>query len=339
MLTRKNYRGLFAYPPTPFRNDLTLDEDALRSNLSKLIRIGVDGLVLAGTSGEFYTLKPEEYRNMARILREETKDTGVHSMMGAIGLCTDETVAQTQVAIQEGIDGVLVVQPYYLQLTEAELLKFWRDLCGRCPDIGIVINHFDWIRQPYTVEIYQALADLPNLLGSKEAHWNFDTWRRMHRGSPLVHMSSTDIGWLVELHRNGAVGVGSLQVAMAPQVVREVLDHCHQKDYLAAERALAPLTELVARTKLGHGRPHVFPSELAGWENYSNPARHKALINAFGFLQAGPPREPNIPVPDELQGRLKAFIERNYPQLLPPADYASQLESPPPRMWRSLPDN
>lgn len=335
MLTRDNYRGVFAYPPTPFRKDMTLDEDALRSNLRKLVRVGVNGLVLAGTSGEFYTLKPEEYRAMARILREETSGTGVHSVMGAIGLCTDETVAQTRVAIQAGIDAVVVLQPYYLQLTAAELLKFWRDLCGRCPDIGVIIYHFDWIRQPYTVEIYQALEGLPNLVGSKEAHWNFETWLRMHRESPLVHMSSTDIGWLVELHRNGAVGVGSLQLSMAPHVIREVIDLCDQQDYLAAERALAPLTEFIARTKLGQGRPHVFPSELTGWENYSNQARHKALIDVFGFLQVGPPREPNIPVPDELQDRLKAFIQRNYPQLLPPTDYASQHEHPTSRMWRS----
>jgi 4-hydroxy-tetrahydrodipicolinate synthase len=335
MLTRQTYRGLFAYPPTPFRSDLSLDEDALRRNLQKLIGIGVDGLVLAGTSGEFYTLSQAEYRRMAVILREETAGKRVHSLMGAIGLCTAETVAQTRVATEEGIDGVLVVQPYYLQLTTAELLKFWRDLCTRCPDIGIVINHFDWIRQPYSVETYKALKDLPNLLGSKEAHWSFETWHRMHTESPLVHMSSTDVGWLVELHRNGAVGVGSLQVAMAPHVIGQVLKQCSNGDYIDAERTLAPLTEFIGRTKLGHGRPHVFPSELAGWENYSNPARHKALINAFGFLQAGPPREPNITVPEELQVRLVAFIHRNYPHLIPPVNIGETASSS--RMWPAGP--
>lgn len=335
MLTRQTYRGLFAYPPTPFRSDRSLDEEALRHNLQKLIGIGVDGLVLAGTSGEFYTLSQAEYRRMAVILREETTGKGVHSVMGAIGLCTAETVAQTRVATEEGMDGVLVVQPYYLQLTNDELLKFWRDLCTRCPDIGIVINHFDWIRQPYSVETYKALADLPNMLGSKEAHWSFDTWRRMHSESPLVHMSSTDIGWLVELHRQGAVGVGSLQVAMAPHVIGQVLDLCAKGEYAEAGRVLAPLTEFIGRTKLGHGRPHVFPSELDGWENYGNPARHKALINAFGFLQAGPPREPNIEIPAELQRRLEEFIRQNYPQLLPPPNYGEAADFQASRLWRS----
>ncbi len=331
MLTRETYRGIFAYPPTPFTNDLALDEDALRRNLRKLVRIGVDGIVLAGTSGEFYTLEPEEYRTMARILREETKG-GVQSMMGAIGLCTADTIRQTRVATAEGIDGVLVVQPYYLQLTPAELVKFWQDLCAACPDIGIVINHYDWIRQAYTLEIYRALSHLPNLLGSKEAHWDFEVWRKMHRESPLLHMSSTDAGWLVELYRHGAIGAGSLQLAMMPHVIRRVMDLCAADDLPGAEAALAPLTELTARMKLGQGRPHVFPSELKGWQNYSNTARHKALVDAFGFLQAGPPRQPGIPVPRELQQQLAEYLRQRHPALIPPANY--ELQVPATRIWR-----
>ena len=331
MLTRENYRGLFAYPPTPFTVDLALDEDALRSNLRKLIRVGVDGIVLAGTSGEFYTLEADEYRTMARILREETAGKEVASVIGAIGLCTRETIRQARVASDEGIDAVLVVQPFYLQLAPAELLKFWNDLCLSCPDVGVIIYHYDWIRQPYSVDIFKALSHLPNLLGSKEAHWDFALWEKFNRESDLVRMSSTDAGWLVEMYRCGAVGVGSLQVSMMPHVVRTVLDHCTGKNFETAARALAPLTELTACLKLGHGRPHVFPSELEGWREYSPQARHKALIDAFGFLHAGPPREPNIPVPNKLQDQLARYIRRQYPALVPPADYASQ--APTTRMW------
>ena len=331
MLTRETYRGIFAYPPTPFTNELALDEDALRSNLRKLVRVGVDGIVLAGTSGEFYTLEPEEYRTIARILREESKG-GAQAMMGAIGLCTADTIRQARIATAEGIDGVLVVQPYYLQLTTGELLKFWSDLCHACPDIGIVINHYDWIRQTYSLETYRALSHLPNLLGSKEAHWDFELWRKMHRESPLLHMSSTDAGWLVELYRNGAIGAGSLQLAMMPHVVRGVMDLCATGDLPAAEAALSPLSEFTGRMKLGQGRPHVFPSELVGWQNYSNTARHKALVDAFGFLKAGPPRQPGIAVPHELQQQLAEYLRQRHPALIPPANYEQQV--PATRIWR-----
>jgi dihydrodipicolinate synthase/N-acetylneuraminate lyase len=322
MLTRENYRGLVAYPPTPFTETLALDEDALRVNIRKLIRVGVDGILLAGTSGEFFALAPEEYNVIVRILREETRDTRVYSAMAAYGLCPEDTIRRTHIAMENGIDAVLAMQPHFHALTTKELVKFWEDFCGACPDIGVIINHYGWVRQAYTVEICGMLAHIPNLVGTKEAHWDFNFWRKLHRESPLAHMSSTDAGWLVVLHQNKAVGVGSPHICLMPHVVRRVLDLCNQGRYLEAEGALAPLTEFVARMKLGEGRPHVFPTELEGWQDYSNTARHKALVDAFGFLRAGPPRPPYIAVPIELQENLRRFIANHYPALLPPANTA-----------------
>jgi len=332
MLTRDNYQGLFAYPPTPCRQDLSLDEEGLRSNLRKLIRIGVSGIALAGTSGECYALTEAEHRRVAEILREETKDTGVRSILGTTGLSTREAIERSRMAMEIGLDGVMTVQPYYSPLTRGELLKFWADLCAACPDIGVIVYHYDWVRQEYTPEIFRELARLPNLIGSKEAHWDFGKWLRMHRESPLVHMSSTDAGWLVELFRQGAVGVGSLQVCYMPHIVQKVLDLCSQERFVEAERVLAPFTELVGRLKMGYGQPHVFPIDLPRWADYSNTARHKALVDAFGFLHVGPPRPPAIPVPDALQSRLQEFLQERYPELIPPPDFADTI-APGRRLW------
>lgn len=324
MLTRDTYRGVIAYPPTPFTSTFMLDEDALRANLRKLIHAGVDGIALAGTSGEFYTLSLEEIRRIAAILREETARAGVYTLMGAIGLSTKDAITRGCIAMEEGIDGILVIQPYYTPLTPEELLRFWEDLCRACPDLGVVIYHYDWIRQPYTPEVYRSLKHLPNLIGSKEAHWDFQVWRTMHQQGPLAHMSSTDIGWLVELHRHQAIGVGSLQICWMPHRVTQILDLCATGDYDAAERLQADFTEFTARMKLGQGRPHIFPGELEGLDRYSHLARHKAVIDAFGFLQAGPPRPPAIAVPPELRKRIRDLLERRYPELLLPPDFSAQ---------------
>jgi hypothetical protein len=101
---------------------------------------------------------------------------------------------------------------------------------------------------------------------------------------------------------------------------------------MAADRALSPMTEFIARMKLGQGRPHVFPSELEGWSDYSNTARHKALVDAFGFLRAGPPREPGIPVSPALQEKLATYIRAHYPALVPPADFGQSANTA--RLWR-----
>jgi dihydrodipicolinate synthase/N-acetylneuraminate lyase len=140
-------------------------------------------------------------------------------------------------------------------------------------------------------------------------------------------MSSTDAGWLVELYRHGAVGVGSLQICYMPHIVQHVLDLCSQERFVEAERALTPFTEFVGRMKMGLGHPHIFPIELPGWANYSHTARHKALVDAFGFLHVGPPRSPAIPVPDDLQSALRDFLQRRYPELIPPTNFADTVVS------------
>jgi dihydrodipicolinate synthase/N-acetylneuraminate lyase len=333
MLTLDLYRGVIAYPPTPFTENFALDEEALRSNLRKLIACGVDGIALAGTSGEFYTLSLQEIRRIASILREETKGTKVYSVLGAVGLSTDDAIARGRIAMEEGIDAILVIQPYYTPLTPDELLRFWEQLCRACPTVGVIIYHYDWVRQPYTVDIYRQLSHLPNLVGSKEAHWDFNVWRTMHREGPLAHMSSTDIGWLVELHRLRAVGVGSLQLCWMPHKVLEILDLCALGKYDEAERAQSDFTEFTARMKMGQGRPHIFPSELEGLDRYSHQARHKAVIDAFGFLRVGPPRSPAIAVPVELRKRIRGFIERRYPELLLPPGF-SATSRPTGSLWR-----
>ena len=316
MLNRDNYRGLFVYPPTPFTESFELDQPQLRANLRKLIDLGVEGIVLAGTVGEGYALSLAEFRQTAEILSEETDGHDVQAVMTATQISTSKILEQCRLAGEIGLDGVIVLAPFYTTLTRAELIGFWNDLSRKCPELGIVISHFHSTAQRYDASIFEELARLPNIVGSKEAHWDFSLWMEIHRRSPLVHMSATDIGWLPELYRHKAPGVGSVHFAYSPHIIRESIRCCNERDFDAAERTLGPLTEFVSRIKYGSGEPHVFPSELTGWTEYSNIARHKALTDAFGFLKAGPPRPPTIAVPQALQERLFFYIRRRNPELV-----------------------
>ncbi len=331
-LRRERYRGVFAYPPTPFAADLSLDEEALRSNLRKLVRIGVDGIVLAGSTGEFYTLSDADHRRIAQILHEETRSRDVVSVVGAQGLTPGEVIGRARAAMEIGLDAVLAMQPFYLTLTRKELVAFWKQLSAACPDIGIIIYHYDWVRQEYPPEIFRELSVLPNLVGSKEGHYDFTAWARLQKESPMVHMSATDGGWLVEMYRMGAPGVGSVNLSLMPHIVHRILKLCGEGNFTEAEKNLVLFTELSGHLKSGSGRPFLYPSELKGWSEYGGTARSKALVDAFGFLKAGPPRPPGIPVPAEMQKRVRGYLESRYPELLPPPDFADTLP-PGSKLW------
>ena len=83
MLNRDNYRGLFAYPPTPFTESFELDQrTAARQCLRRCLSyLGVEGIVLAGTVGEGCTLSFQEFRLIAEILTEETGGYDVQAVM------------------------------------------------------------------------------------------------------------------------------------------------------------------------------------------------------------------------------------------------------------------
>jgi 4-hydroxy-tetrahydrodipicolinate synthase len=331
-LTRERYRGVFAYPATPFADDYSLDETALRSNLRKLIRIGVDGIVLAGSTGEFYTLSDADHRRIAEILREETRGKDVASVIGAQGLNPGDILRRAQAAMDVGVDAVLAMQPFYNTLTQPELAAFWEQFCRACPKIGVIIYHFEKVKQPYPPETFRKLAHLPNLLGSKEAHYDFQQWLTLQKESPLVHMSATD-AWMVDLYRLKAPGLGSVNLSLMPHIVHRVLQLCGEGKFYDAERALMPFTEGLSRLRAGlQGRSGMLPVELEGLGRYGGVARSKALVNAFGFLQVGPPRPPAIRVPDDLVRRLRDYVHERYPELAPPANFAETIP-PGYRLW------
>lgn len=331
-LTRERYRGVFAYPATPFADDYSLDETALRSNLRKLIRVGVDGIVLAGSTGEFYTLSDADHRRIAEILREETRGKDVASVIGAQGLNTADILRRARAAMDVGVDAVLAMQPFYNTLTQRELIAFWEQFCRACPKIGVIIYHFEKVKQPYPPETFRKLAHLPNLLGSKEAHYDFKQWLTLQKESPLVHMSATD-AWMVDLYRLKAPGLGSVNLSLMPHIVHRVLQLCGEGKFFDAERALMPFTEGLSRLRAGlQGRSGMPPADLEGLDRYGGVARSKALVNAFGFLQVGPPRPPAIRVPDELTRRLRDYVLARYPELVPPANFAETIP-PGYRLW------
>lgn len=331
-MTRATYRGLFAYPPTPFTPDFALDEEALRSNIRKLVRVGVDGIVLGGTTGEFYTLNEKEHLRIAEILHAETKGTATAGVMGATGLNTPEVIRRVSAAMEVGLPAALTMQPFYATLTKRELIHFWQQVSTACPKIGLIVYHFEGVKQEYTPEIFRQLEPIPNVLGSKEGHFDFKAYMRLQTASPLVHMSATDAGWLVALHKSKAPGVGSVNFTLMPHVIRKTLDLCGQGKYEEADQAMSRFNEFCVKVRSGTGRPFLFPDALGDWESYGGAARGKALADAFGFLKVGPPRPPALAIPAELQKRLRGYLERTWPDLIPPADFPNQVAAGS-RLW------
>ncbi len=156
---------------TPFRSDLSLDEETLRRLVRRQIDAGINFLVPCGTTGESPTLSHEEHvRVVALVLEEARGKTPV--LAGAGGYNTREVIALARQLEEMGVDGILSVTPYYNKPTQEGLYQHYKAIAAA---VGVpVVVYSVQGRTGVNVEpaTLARLAELENIYGVKEASGN-----------------------------------------------------------------------------------------------------------------------------------------------------------------------
>lgn len=161
------FKGIFPALVTPFTKNDTIDEGAYRE-LLRFVLPNVDGVVPCGTTGEFSYMSIEERKRVIEICLDEV-DGRVPVLAGTGCTTTQETVALTAWAKDAGVDGALVVAPYFLKPSFNEVYEHFRAV----DKVGLPIvmynipqcsgTHFKW----WTAE--GGLLDFENTIGVKDS--------------------------------------------------------------------------------------------------------------------------------------------------------------------------
>jgi dihydrodipicolinate synthase/N-acetylneuraminate lyase len=131
-MTRKNVqlRGILAAVTTPFTDDGTqVDETALQRQVDRLVDAGIHGLVPTGTTGEFTTLSPAEYRRVIEAYVERAAGR-VPVIAGVGSLSTAGAIDLARHAEHVGADAVMIVPPFYDPLSFEALKAFLSDVAS-----------------------------------------------------------------------------------------------------------------------------------------------------------------------------------------------------------------
>src|SRR5258705_13091250 len=153
---------------TPFRKDLSLDEETLRKLIRRQIAGGINFLVPCGTTGESPTLSHEEHLRVVAITIEEARSK-VPVLGGAGGYDTRKVIEMAREIERMGADGILSVTPYYNKPTQEGLYHHYRAIAGagRLPIILYSVQgRTGGNIEPGTVK---RLAEVENIVGIKEA--------------------------------------------------------------------------------------------------------------------------------------------------------------------------
>lgn len=221
---------------TPFKKDLSLDEDTLRRLVRRQIEAGIHFLVPCGTTGESPTLTRQEHLRVVEITLEEAKGK-CPVLAGCGGYNTAGVIDLARELEAMGVDGLLSVTPYYNKPTQEGLYQHYRAIAAavRLPIVVYSVMGRTGVNvEPSTL---RRLAEIDNIVGVKEASGNIAQMAQICATVPEhFDVLSGDDSITVALAALGGRGIISVASNEIPGPMRALAQACLDGDFAAARR-------------------------------------------------------------------------------------------------------
>ena len=168
-----DWHGVFVPLITPFTEDEKIDEQAYR----RLVELSVSedrvhGIIACGSAGEFYVLDVEERERLYRITVEEVAGR-VPVLAGTSAISPRDVIVLTQRAARAGVDGVMILPPYYALPMQREVIEFFREISATTPLPIMVYNGPRRTGVNLVPEVIERLADVERVVAVKESSQDF----------------------------------------------------------------------------------------------------------------------------------------------------------------------
>jgi 4-hydroxy-tetrahydrodipicolinate synthase len=213
------FRGVYTALVTPFRDD-RVDEAAFTRLLEDQIAAGVDGVIPVGTTGESPTLSMDEHLRVIELTVQVVKRrTKVYAGTGSNS--TSEAIYLTQQSEKLGVDGFLVVSPYYNKPSQAGLFAHYAALAQASPLPIITYSVPGRTGSEIGVETMANLAKKhANIAAIKEAGGSIERFSQLRQALPdQVAILSGDDSMTLPALAVGATGVISVASNLIPREV------------------------------------------------------------------------------------------------------------------------
>ena len=281
---------------TPFAEDGTVDEAGCGALARALLASGSDGLVLTGTTGECPSLSSEEQVGVWRIVRTAVGPDAT-LIAGASTNSTAESLELVRQGDGAGMDALMLTVPYYNKPSQAGLARHFEVLTEATRLPCILYNVPSRTALNMTAETTVRLAELPNVVGVKEASGDLaqiaEIIERTSGGHETFSVWSGNDGDTLPLLAIGGYGVVSVASHLVGLQIAEMIDASlagHAEAASVIHRRLAPL--------------------VAALFIESNPTPVKFALNELGF-RVGSVRLPLVPPTESSSARIRAELARH----------------------------
>jgi 4-hydroxy-tetrahydrodipicolinate synthase len=275
---------------TPFEADGSVDFDAFRRLCVHLVDNGSDGVVVAGTTGESPTLTDDERLELFAMAVEAVG--GRATVVAGTGTySTAHSVHLTERAHELGVDGFLVVTPYYSKPPVRGVVAHFRAIAEVSDRPIIAYNIPQRVVVNLEPEALAELAEIPSVQAVKQATTDLEQARRIVADTGLALYAGNDDLLLPFLELGGVGGVFVFTHVVGPQV-KELVTCFAEGDRARArelEAELQPVVEALAVT--------------------TNPIPVKAALNMLGH-DVGGHRLPLVEATEEEKATIRDALER-----------------------------
>ena len=239
---RPRFGTLLTAMVTPFTAAGELDLDAARALARKLVDDGCDGLVVTGTTGETSTLTDEENVAMFKAVVEEVGDRAA-VVAGSGTNDTRHSINLSRMAKEVGVDGLLLVTPYYNKPSQAGIQAHFEAIADAV-DLPVMLYDIPGRSvKPIETETIVALSKHPNIVALKDAKGDLMETTKVIAQTDLDIYSGED-GLTLPLLAIGATGLVSVTAHIAAPQYRTMIDAVANGDLATARKAHADIDPL-----------------------------------------------------------------------------------------------
>lgn len=255
---------------TPFTDDGELDLNAAQSLANHLVDNGADGLVVTGTTGETSTLTDDENIQVFEAVVEAVN--GRAKVIAGTGMNdTAHSVLLSQRAQTAGVDGLLLVTPYYNKPNQAGIQAHFEHIASST-DLPVMLYDIPGRSvMPIEPDTLVALSKHPNIVALKDAKADYQSTTLVLAQTDLTVYSGDD-GLTLPLMAAGAVGVVSVTGHVAPRTYRELVDAANAGDFATARQKHFEL-DPIQRAVMTHVQGAVAAKTVLAWQGVIPSAR------------------------------------------------------------------
>ena len=277
---------------TPFDEQGQVDYDQAKRLANALLDSGSDGVIVSGTTGESPTLSTEEKLRLFAEVKSGIGDRGV-VIAGTGNYNTAESIELSREAEREGVDGLLLVVPYYNKPPQEGLYQHFKAIAQSIHLPCIVYNVTSRTSLNMTHDTTIRLSHIDNIVGVKEAGSDMDQIARIIDGSRegfrVWSGNDNETFYIVAMGGYGVVSVASHLVGSQIKQMMGFLLEGDVEKAAAEHRRLHPLFKVLFVV--------------------SNPIPVKYAVNKVGF-DVGLPRLPLIPADEKTASQIDEVLER-----------------------------